>query len=483
MTRILATALAVLALVVFATASGRLTEKKIDWGSKLKSVPIVDGPERVAGYFKLNSTKDAHMFYFFFEARENADNAPLVMWLQGGPGCSSEFALFYENGPYKINDDLSLDETEFGWDTNHNMLFIDQPIGTGFSYSEDSNDYPTDEDTVADDLLDFILEFYESRPHLRAAPLYITGESFAGHYIPAAAYRFWKASNLELIDPINLVGIAMGNPLVDAKIQFDSYGDFAAKNNLIPEAMASSMHWWYNGCKWSIDFCEWLNWDSVCSIANDICQYVSFVPVMTLNPGINVYDITKQCDVPGCYDTSLAEQLLNDPKVQEMLGVGKREWVGCNTDTYMDLAGDIARPYDMKLVPLLEDGVKVLVYAGERDLICNYMGNEAWLDVLPWEGAGEWADAVAEDWTAPGAKEPSGTVRTAGKKLTFVKVNKAGHMSPMDQPSAVHYMISIFTGGAISEKRVDPASKLRLGRPAKVAARELREEMETRVSA
>jgi len=79
-------------------------------------------PERYSGYFKLNRTYDAHMFFFYFEAREAPADAPVVLWMTGGPGCSSELAVFYENGPFKINEDMTLEENPTGWDVAANMI-------------------------------------------------------------------------------------------------------------------------------------------------------------------------------------------------------------------------------------------------------------------------------------------------------------------------------------------------------------------------
>ena len=112
------------------------------------SMGAENGPKRYAGYFKLNRTYDAHMFFFYFEARENPENAPVVLWMTGGPGCSSELAVFYENGPWKIREDLSVEETKYGWDSSAHMIYVDQPINTGFSWSEDDRDRCYDEGMV-----------------------------------------------------------------------------------------------------------------------------------------------------------------------------------------------------------------------------------------------------------------------------------------------------------------------------------------------
>ncbi|MCH93710.1 serine carboxypeptidase-like 49-like, partial [Trifolium medium] len=91
------------------------------------------------------------MFYLFFESRNNKKD-PVVIWLTGGPGCSSELAVFYENGPFKIANNLSLVWNEYGWDKVSNLLYVDQPTGTGFSYSTDNRDIRHDEDGVSNDL-------------------------------------------------------------------------------------------------------------------------------------------------------------------------------------------------------------------------------------------------------------------------------------------------------------------------------------------
>ncbi|CAH9094539.1 unnamed protein product [Cuscuta europaea] len=98
----------------------RLIEKqlKLDYLGE-SGFPLSDervNPGHYAGYFKLNNTINASMFYFFFESRENKKSDPVVIWLTGGPGCGSEIALFYENGPFQIQNNMSLTWNAYGWD-------------------------------------------------------------------------------------------------------------------------------------------------------------------------------------------------------------------------------------------------------------------------------------------------------------------------------------------------------------------------------
>jgi carboxypeptidase C (cathepsin A) len=103
-----------------------------------------------------------------------------------------------------------------------------------------------------------------------------------------------------------------------------------------------------------------------------------------------------------------------------------------------------------KLVPLLEDGVPVMIYAGDKDLICNHVGNRRWVDGLEWSGQAAWAQAKDEDWVSGGgtggATAAAGSVASSGP-LTFVRIFDAGHMSPRDQPQPLLYMISRFIYG------------------------------------
>lgn len=148
---------------------------------KHKNVPIVDPPTHIAGYFKLSGTTDSHMFYFFFKSRHNPKTSPLVLWTNGGPGCSSSVAVFFEQGPYKIEDDLTLSLKKHSWDISNNMIFVDQPIGTGFSYSSASGDSRhISREGVAQDIVEFVHEFYAAHPDMADREFYVTGESYGG---------------------------------------------------------------------------------------------------------------------------------------------------------------------------------------------------------------------------------------------------------------------------------------------------------------
>ena len=102
--------------------------------------------------------------------------------------------------------------------------------------------------------------------------------------------------------------------------------------------------------------------------------------------------------------------------------------------------------FQTKLPEQLASGIRVLIYAGDQDYICNWLGNQAWTLALPWPGQGAFRAAAVADWPA-GAKK-AGELRTSGP-LSFLRVLDAGHMVPMDQPAAALRMINAFTADAL----------------------------------
>ena len=109
-------------------------------------------------------------------------DAPLILWLQGGPGGSSLFGLFIEHGPFYVTEQLDIRPRSTAWSLPYNVLYIDQPAGTGFSFTKSDLGYVTDQERVADDLYEALKQFYTLFPTLLSQDLYIAGESYAGKY-------------------------------------------------------------------------------------------------------------------------------------------------------------------------------------------------------------------------------------------------------------------------------------------------------------
>ena len=125
--------------------------------------------------------------YWMVESTKDAKNDPVVFWTNGGPGCSGLLGFFTEQGPFKPQKDGKLEMNEYMWNKVANMVFIESPCGVGFSYSDDKDDYKTGDAQTASDNYALIQEFMKRFPDFRENKLYITSESYGGHYMPTLA--------------------------------------------------------------------------------------------------------------------------------------------------------------------------------------------------------------------------------------------------------------------------------------------------------
>uniref|UniRef100_M4EZ67 Exocyst complex component Sec8 n=1 Tax=Brassica campestris TaxID=3711 RepID=M4EZ67_BRACM len=382
-----------------------------------------------AGYYKLPKSQGARMFYFFFESRKKKKDAPVVIWLTGGPGCSSELAMFYENGPFKIDKNMSLVWNEYGWDQVSNLLYVDQPVGTGFSYTTDKSDIRHDEKGVSDDLYDFLQAFFAEHPKLTDNDFYITGESYAGHYIPAFAAR----------------GFAIGNGLTNPALQYPAYPDYALEMGLITQSEHDRLKKIVPLCELSIKLCG--TDGTVSCLASYLVCNTLFSGVINHAGGVNYYDIRKKCEGSLCYDFSDMEKFLNLQSVRKSLGVGDIEFVSCSTSVYQAMLQDWMRNLEVGIPTLLEDGINLLVYAGEYDLICNWLGNSRWVNAMEWSGQENFKATNEVPFVVDGKE--AGKLKSYGQ-LSFLKVHDAGHMVPMDQPEAALKMLKRWMENSLS---------------------------------
>jgi len=400
------------------------------------------------GYFnidKMHKTKKGkkNYFYWLFEAREDPENAPTIMWLTGGPGCSSMLALLGENGPCTVNKDGQTTKLNpESWNKKANILFVDQPSGTGFSYG-DSDSYDSNEKEVSTDLYNFVQELMKVHPKYHKNNFYIFGESYAGHFVPAAAQAVFEGNKNKDNEYIALRGIGIGNGLTDPEIQYQHYPEMAFKSGTAPAAVDRET---YNNmkaavppCISAIKNCEKSNSLNVCSEAMSNCNMALIQPVQLA--GINQYDMREQCKHPPlCYDFNAIETFLNSKKTQKILGT-HRKWESCNFGVNGQFQGDWMKNYAKHIPEMLGNGHSVMIYAGDVDFICNYIGNKAWTKAMDWPHKKDFNAAQDKDWKVDG--KVGGKVRHANG-LTFVQIHKAGHMVPMDQPKAALTMLDQF---------------------------------------
>lgn len=176
------------------TQSGKLRETVGGWKACDPDV------EQWSGYFDVPKTATAavkHYFYWAFGPRDKNVSAPVILWMTGGPGCSSSLALLAENGPCHMNETTGeLYRNEFGWNAHAYLIYIDQPAGVGFSYTDNMDGYDSNEAEVSQDMYFFLQAFLTSHSAWVPNEFIVVGESYGGHFAPATAQRI-LAGNLK----------------------------------------------------------------------------------------------------------------------------------------------------------------------------------------------------------------------------------------------------------------------------------------------
>mmetsp|Transcript_784 Transcript_784/g.1650 ORF Transcript_784/g.1650 Transcript_784/m.1650 type:complete len:561 (-) Transcript_784:585-2267(-) len=403
-----------------------------------------------SGYiaFKGNGDSEKSYFFWLFESKKDPANAPLVLWLTGGPGCSSIMALLSENGPCGVEEDgKTLKPNPHSWNNNANVIWVDQPAGTGFS----EGSYDHNESGVAIDMYGFLTGLLEKFPQYQKLPFYITGESYAGHYIPAVGHKIWEMNKQSPKTKINLKGLAIGNGMTDPEEQYKHYpemgfdggksqGGSLEKGVITNPVTQAIMRGGVGPCVKAIQSCN-AGSTAGCMGAFLVCNYAETVPYQLT--GMNVYDMRIKCAVPPlCYDFSQVTTFLNDDAVKKQLGA-RGKWASCNMVVNAYFRADFMMNFHLLLPEMMADGIDVLIYAGDVDYICNWLGNKAWALKLDWPGKADFN--AAEDAAYMVGGKQVGRLRKAGK-FSFLQVYEAGHMVPMDQPEAALGMLNDFIG-------------------------------------
>lgn len=427
-------------------------------GLKLKDGPVTGlcdtTVKSLSGYFSVSDSLPKNYFYWMFESRSNPSKDPLVIWLTGGPGCSSQLALLSENGPCKVSEDgLTTVNNPYSWNTKANVIWVDQPSDVGFSYGSkvDHN-----ESMVAEDMYHFVQEFYKAHPEYQPLELFIFGESYGGHYAPAVSNRIFQGNKNNEGIHVNLAGVGVGNGLTDPVVQYQYYPTMAMNNSYgiktVSEETYEKMLKHVPACTLMGAACQ--NNTDACEYAYTFCNLALTTPYY--NTGLNPYDIRVPCGESDlCYNFTNIEIFLNLESTRQALGVASevKKWQSCNTAVDVMFMNDWMKNYQNELVEMLENGVRVLIYAGDVDFICNWIGNKAWTQSLQWTGKRSFNAEEDAKWmyNKEGESVHGGFVRTGralkGKgSLTFLQVFEAGHMVPMDQPPAALELLNTFLG-------------------------------------
>ncbi|XP_017771434.1 PREDICTED: venom serine carboxypeptidase [Nicrophorus vespilloides] len=396
--------------------------------------PGFKGVQSYAGYYTVNKAKGSNQFLWYFPAKYAAKTSPVVLWLQGGPGATSLIGLFTENGPFKATKN-GIELRKFTWSMNHHLIFIDNPVGTGYSFTK--NGYAKNESDVGRDLYSTLTQFFTMFPSLQNNDFYIAGESYAGKYVPAIGYTIYK-NNPSAKLKINLKGLSIGNGLSDPEHQL-KYSDYLYQLGLIDDNMKKTVKSYE---KQGVEYIQNKQWVEAFQLFDnllngDLNNHTSIFKNAT---GFENYfnylvaeDLSKDIEYMGKFIQSTA--------VRKALHVGNIPFNGIGQEVEVNLMEDVMQSVAPWISELLSH-YPVLIYNGQLDIIVAYPLTINYLNNLDFSAAEEYKTAKRYIWKVNG--DIAGYVKHAGN-LTEVLVRNAGHMVPTDQPLWAFDLITRFT--------------------------------------
>ena len=451
-------------------------------------LPGWEGPAQYSGYFRFpgQCREDAapiiNTFFWFLPALDGNPDAPVLLWLQGGPGASSLYGMFTEIGPFTIDANMNVvprtDAAE-SWNQHFSLLFIDNPVGVGWSWSDDPAAFVTTEEQVGSDVADALSQFFQLFPEQQPNEFFVTGESYAGKYVPATAWTIMvrnqqakkrRGSGDDYVH-INLKGLSVGDGAMDPPSQFSrGFGDLLWNLAMVDEQQRADFHAYEARIQRALRdgdvdeafqyFDEMLN--------GDFQTYPTYYNNAT---GMTNYFNFEQGECGSCTtEGSYFGDWMNAQR--NLLHTGSLSYDAFNGTVEVYLKHDwMVGVTESMLVPLLvnQAGIRVLVYSGQNDVILGPPLTEQFLytgeALRGWEpsgGRGAFAAAAKVAWTvdtpatandplAGYIKHLPASAEGSYAEFTYAVVRGAGHMVPEDQPQRANDLITTFVNGAFGK--------------------------------
>ncbi|CAN6347412.1 unnamed protein product [Urochloa humidicola] len=436
------------------TVAATATVREADRVGRLPGQPAVDF-SMYSGYITVNERAGRALFYWLQEAPAEAQPAPLVLWLNGGPGCSSvAYGASEELGAFRIRPDgATLFLNEYRWNRAANILFLDSPAGVGFSYSNTTSDlYTSGDRRTAHDSYTFLLRWFERFPQYKYRDFYIAGESYAGHYVPELSQLVYRKNKGVKKPHINLKGFMVGNAVTDD--YHDQVGTFES--------------WWNHGL---ISDATYRLLEAVC--LHDNIEHTSppcdnaYVAATAEQGNIDPYSIyTPECNqsssssstarqnrrikghypwMRGSYDPcteSHSTVYYNRPEVQRALHANvtglNYTWTTCS-----GIINTNWRDSPKSMLPIYKEliaaGLRIWVYSGDTDSVVPLTATRYSIGAL--------GLPTVISWYPWYDKKQVGGWSQVYKGLTLVTVRGAGHEVPLHRPRQALKLFQHFLHG------------------------------------
>ncbi|KAL7936598.1 Alpha/Beta hydrolase protein [Trichoderma chlorosporum] len=416
----------------------RATGATIDYVTNSGVCETTPGVNQYSGYVSVGTNMS--MFFWFFESRNSPSTAPLAMWVNGGPGCSSMLGLFTENGPCTFNNaegDTPV-LNPYSWNEYANMLYVDQPIGTGFSFGSETVNTTFG---TAEPVWTLLQAFFTNFPQYENRDFGIFTESYGGHFGPRFS-EFFQAQNADIASgkiqgqTINLVALGINNGYYDEAIAATNFPRFSTNNSYYP-LINNSIALEYvsqieSQCLPGLSTCapfEDGHYDD-CIAAEGPCAAVENNFSQFYLTNYSTHDIRQLA--PGHFPPETYVTYLQDPTIMKKIGVNVI-YSECSNDVANDIDNldDGIRSYLPALSSVVESGVTTVIWAGDADSVCDWFAGFAAANAIEYQSQTAFNQKAVADYTVNGVT--GGEFKTVGA-LSWLRVFGAGHGVPAYQP-------------------------------------------------
>lgn len=419
----------------------------------------------------------AHMFWWLYHSPQRVDNGktpwPTVLWLQGGPGASGVgYGNFMEIGP--LDEDLKPRATT--WLAKADLLFVDNPVGTGFSYVEggDKSLMAHTDAEAARDLVTLLCALYRDSPRLRASPLYIVAESYGGKFAVTTALAALRAVDQGRLRA-TLAGVALGDSWISPLDFVLSWGPLLYQVSRVDEKglqqcniAAAKIKEQLEKRQFADAEASWSELESVVSANSNSVNFYNFLKdeasgdSSTTGAAVSTLASFRRRNGYSGYLKSMAAAAaaasssqqeggfdgLMNTVIKKKLGIIPTDlnWGDQSDDVFEALEGDFMKPRIEEVDQLLKLGVNVTIYNGQLDLICATKGTMDWVQKLKWDGLNNFLSSPRTPIYCD-KEGQSGTQAfvKSYKNLNFYWILEAGHMVPIDNPCPALKMLSDIT--------------------------------------
>ncbi|KAI3736212.1 hypothetical protein L6452_15750 [Arctium lappa] len=366
------------------------------------------------GYVGIGKNEDVQLFYYFVESTRNPEEDPLIFYIPGGPGASALIAFLYEIGPLMFDldngqDNITLKLNPNSWLQMANIIFMDIPAGTGYSYADTQEGWISSDSILVNQANDFIKKFLIDHPKFLKNPLYVAGISYTGIVVPKITLEIYEGNEGGDQQTLNIQGYILISPLTDKFNDFNSRLEYAYRMALISDDIHKSA---IENCNGNYVTVDTLN--ALC--ANSLHRYKQ-------NNFIKVVEIWA--------NTEVAQQALNVRQGK----IGK--WKLFNNTMHYNQGKNDTECYAYDIFSsfayhkkLSSKNCRALILSGDHDMTFPYVGVEQWITSLnlgieiPWKPF--YVDGQVGGYQTKYAQNDY--------SLTFTTVKGAGHIVPNCKP-------------------------------------------------